>query len=230
MGKPNAGKSTLFNALLGYDRAIVTPIAGTTRDTVEERLNLGGVLLRLIDTAGLRDSDDQVEQLGVERSREALRRSELTLVVVDASRPRDEEEEELLRLAAQNGPTILVYNKEDLPSAAPLPQPPAGVETVTLSALTGDGIDQLELAIGRLFPHDPGLRPGALLTNARQAQAAAQARDCLTRAQLALQAGLSPDAVLTDVEDALQYLGQLTGRVVRDDITSQIFQRFCVGK
>ena len=82
----------------------------------------------------------------------------------------------------------------------------------------------------RLFPHDPGLRPGALLTNARQAQAAAQARDCLTRAQLALQAGLSPDAVLTDVEDALQYLGQLTGRVVRDDITSQIFQRFCVGK
>ena len=105
-----------------------------------------------------------------------------------------------------------------------------GVEMVTLSALTGDGIDQLELAIGRLFPHDPGLRPGALLTNARQAQAAAQARDCLTRAQLALQAGLSPDAVLTDVEDALQYLGQLTGRVVRDDITSQIFQRFCVGK
>ena len=230
VGKPNAGKSTLFNALLGYDRAIVTPIAGTTRDTVEERLNLGGALLRLIDTAGLRDSDDQVEQLGVERSREALRRSELTLVVVDASRPRDQEEEELLQLAARNGPTILVYNKEDLPSAAPLSAPPAGVETVTLSALTGDGIDQLELAIGRLFPHDPGLRPGALLTNARQAQAAAQARDCLTRAQLALQAGLSPDAVLTDVEDALQYLGQLTGRVVRDDITSQIFQRFCVGK
>lgn len=230
LGKPNAGKSSLLNALAGFDRVIVTDIAGTTRDTVEERLNLGGVLLRLIDTAGLRDSDDQVEQLGVERSREALRRSELTLVVVDASRPRDEEEEELLRLAAQNGPTILVYNKEDLPSAAPLPQPPAGVETVTLSALTGDGIDQLELAIGRLFPHDPGLRPGALLTNARQAQAAAQARDCLTRAQLALQAGLSPDAVLTDVEDALQYLGQLTGRVVRDDITSQIFQRFCVGK
>lgn len=230
VGKPNAGKSTLFNALLGYDRAIVTPIAGTTRDTVEERLNLGGILLRLIDTAGLRDSDDQVEQLGVERSREALRRSELTLVVVDASRPRDQEEEELLQLAAQNGPTILVYNKEDLPSTSPLPQPPAGVETVTLSALTGDGIDQLELAISRLFPQDPGLRPGTLLTNTRQAQAAAQARDCLARAQQALQAGLSPDAVLTDVEGALTHLGELTGRVVREDITSQIFQRFCVGK
>lgn len=230
VGKPNAGKSTLFNALLGYDRAIVTPIAGTTRDTVEERLNLGGILLRLIDTAGLRDSDDQVEQLGVERSREALRRSELTLVVVDASRPRDAEEEELLALASAHGPTILVYNKEDLPTAAPLPTPPTGVETVALSALTGDGLDQLELAIGRLFPQDTGLRPGTLLTNARQAQAAGQAQACLTRAQQALQAGLSPDAVLTDVEEALTYLGELTGRVVREDITSQIFQRFCVGK
>ena len=230
VGKPNAGKSTLFNALLGYDRAIVTPIAGTTRDTVEERLNLGGILLRLIDTAGLRDSADQVEQLGVERSREALRRSELTLVVVDASRPRDAEEEELLALAAAQGPTILVYNKEDLPTAAPLPVPPAGVETVALSALTGDGIDQLELAISRLFPQDTGLRPGTLLTNARQAQAAGQAQACLTRAQQALQAGLSPDAVLTDVEEALTHLGELTGRVVREDITSQIFQRFCVGK
>ena len=230
VGKPNAGKSTLFNALLGYDRAIVTPIAGTTRDTVEERLNLGGVLLRLIDTAGLRDSDDQVEQLGVERSREALRRSQLTLVVVDASRPRDAEEEELLALAAAQGPTILVYNKEDLPTAAPLPAPPMGVETVALSALSGDGIDQLELAIGHLFPQDTGLRPGTLLTNARQAQAAGQAQTCLTRAQQALQAGLSPDAVLTDVEEALTHLGELTGRVVREDITSQIFQRFCVGK
>ena len=123
-----------------------------------------------------------------------------------------------------------MYNKEDLPAAAPLPQPPAGVETVALSALTGDGLDQLELAISRLFPQDPGLRPGTLLTNARQAQAAGQARACLTRAQQALQAGMPPDAVLTDVEEALTYLGELTGRVVREDITSQIFQRFCVGK
>ncbi|OUN23513.1 hypothetical protein B5G37_08600 [Pseudoflavonifractor sp. An85] len=111
-----------------------------------------------------------------------------------------------------------------------MPAPPMGVETVALSALTGDGIDQLELAIGRLFPQDTGLRPGTLLTNARQAQAAGQAQTCLTRAQQALQAGLSPDAVLTDVEEALTHLGELTGRVVREDITSQIFQRFCVGK
>ena len=230
VGKPNAGKSTLFNALLGYDRAIVTPIAGTTRDTVEERLNLGGVLLRLIDTAGLRDSGDPVEQLGVERSRQALSRSELTLVVVDGTRQRDQEEKDLLAQAAAQGPTILVYNKEDLSPAPSLEEVPQGVVTVTLSALTGDGIDRLEPAIHNLFPHQEGLRPGSLLTNARQAEAAARAGRSVARAQAALEAGLPPDAVLTDVEEALTALGQLTGRVVREDITAEIFARFCVGK
>ena len=231
VGRPNAGKSTLFNALVGYDRAIVTPIPGTTRDTVEEKITLGNTLLRLIDTAGLRDSDDQVEQLGVERSRAALERSELTLVLVDGSQPWQDEDLELLRSAAAHGPTILVYTKADRPfprmAHPPIPQ---GVPFVALSALTGHGLEELEQAVASFFPADPGVRPGTLLTNARQAEAAGRARQAIARAAEALELDVSPDAVLTDVEEAMSALGELTGRTLREDITGRIFERFCVGK
>ena len=227
IGRPNAGKSTLFNALVGYDRAIVTPIAGTTRDTVEERLTLGNILLRLIDTAGLRDAEDTVEQLGVERSRAAVEQAELVLVVVDGSRPLTAEDEDALRLGLSAPHCIVVENKADLASASPLP---GEITPVRLSALTGDGLDELELAIEQLFPEDTGLRPGALLTNARQAEAAGRARASVSRAAEALALGLSPDAVLSDVEEALSALAELTGRLVRADVTARIFERFCVGK
>ncbi len=231
VGRPNAGKSTLFNALLGYDRAIVTPIPGTTRDTVEEKLTLGGTLLRLIDTAGLRDSEDAVEQLGVERSRAALARSELTLVLVDGSRPWVDEDLALLREAAAHGPTVLVYTKADLPATRMAHPPlPEGVPLVTLSGLTGQGMEELEAAVAAFFPEDSGVRAGELLTNARQAEAASRARDSVRRAAGALAMGLSPDAVLTDVEEAMTALGELTGRTLREDITGRIFERFCVGK
>ncbi len=232
IGRPNAGKSTLFNALLGYDRAIVTPIAGTTRDTVEERLNLGGILLRLIDTAGLHQADDQVEQLGMDRSRAAVAQAELVLVVLDGSRPLTQEDEAVLALGLAAPRCVVIFNKDDLPAPEKLQLPPLpdAVPVVRLSALTGDGVDQLELAMEQLFPEDPGVRPGALLTNARQAQAAGQARQAVARAARALEDGLSPDAVLTDVEQALTALGELTGRVVREDVTARIFERFCVGK
>ena len=230
IGRPNAGKSTLFNALLGYDRAIVTPIAGTTRDTVEERLNLGGILLRLIDTAGLRDTDDQVERLGVERSRAALEQAELVLAVVDGGKPLSAEDEEILTLALTAPHCIIIENKADLPGEAITLPIPSGTAVVRLSALTGDGLDELELTIQHLFPEDTGLRPGSLLTNARQVESANRARQSVERAAAALSAGLSPDAVLSDVEEALEALGELTGRLVRDDVTARIFERFCVGK
>ena len=230
IGRPNAGKSTLFNALLGYDRAIVTPIAGTTRDTVEERLNLGGILLRLIDTAGLRDTDDQVERLGVERSRAALTQAELVLAVVDSRSALSPEDEEILQLALGAPHCVIIENKADLPGEThPLPVP-EGTPVVRLSALTGDGLDALESAIAALFPEDTGLRPGTLLTNARQAEAAGRAQQSVERAAQALSCGLSPDAVLSDVEEALEALGELTGRSVREDVTARIFERFCVGK
>lgn len=232
VGRPNAGKSSLLNALLGYDRAIVTPIPGTTRDTIEERLRLGGVVLRLIDTAGLRDTDDQVEQLGVERSRSAVEGAELVLVVLDTHQHWSQEDEEALKLGLSAPRCIVVSNKTDLPADRPVPflDLPEGVPLVEVSALTGEGLDELELAIENLFAQDGGQPAGELLTNARQAEAASRASAALDRAAAALTGGVTPDAVLTDVEEALAALGELTGRVVREDIVSRIFQRFCVGK
>ena len=230
VGRPNVGKSTLLNALVGYERAIVTDIPGTTRDTVEERCVLGGVLLRLIDTAGLRDTADPVERMGVERSRRAMEEAGLILMVMDQSRPATEEEFDLLRQAMTIAPTVLIWNKGDLP---PAPVPVVGFElppTVELSAGTGAGLDALEQAVADLFPQGSEETEGSLLTNARQAEAAKRAVRAVERACDALEMGVTPDALLTDVEEALGALGELTGKTVREDITSRIFERFCVGK
>lgn len=233
VGRPNAGKSTLFNALVGYERAIVTPIPGTTRDTVEETVTLGQVRLRLIDTAGLRESGDAVERLGVERSRQAMERAELTLVLAGGDGPWLAEDEALLRAALAHGKTVLVRTKADLPAwgegwqevleggAAP---------AVTVCARTGEGLEALEAAVDALFPEPEGLEAGQLLTNLRQAQAAERAEQAVRRAAEGLAAGVTPDAVLLDVEAALSALGELTGRTVREDIVARVFERFCVGK
>ena len=232
VGRPNAGKSSLLNALVGYERAIVTNIPGTTRDTVEERAELGGVTLRLIDTAGLRRSDDPIEQLGVERSRKAMEEAELILLVADGAAEWTREDSELARTVADTGkPWVLVRSKADLEKRAVAADmsgadaPPA----VEVSAKTGQGLDRLAAAVGALFPRGQE-EYGQLLTNARQAEAAGRALAAVIRAQEALESGVTPDAMLTDVEDALSALGELTGQSVREDITDRIFARFCVGK
>ena len=230
VGKPNAGKSSLLNALLGYERAIVTDVPGTTRDTVEEKVELGGVLLRLIDTAGLRETADPVEKLGVARSRAALEGAELVLVLWDRSKPVDREDAQLLERAVAAAPTLLVWSKCDLPPApGPGLELPEGLSAVELSARTGGGLDKLEAAVAALFPGG-GEEAGSLLTNQRQADAARRALAAVERAQEGLALGLTPDAALSDVEEALSALGELTGRSVTGDVTDRIFSRFCVGK
>ena len=235
VGRPNAGKSSLLNALAGYDRAIVTDIPGTTRDTVEEAVTCGGVLLRLIDTAGIRDTADIVEQKGVERSRRAVETADLVLAVVDRSQPFTDEDSAVLDMAARQKHWILIGSKSDLPSA-PVPfltwqenqTPPAA--SVSLSSITGEGLDTLEAAVAALFPSGTPADAGSLLTNARQESAVRRSLEAVRRALSALNSGLTPDAVLTDAEEALEAVGELTGRTAKEEIIGAVFSRFCVGK
>lgn len=231
VGLPNAGKSSLLNALLGYDRAIVTDIPGTTRDTVEETCQLGRNLLRLTDTAGLRETGDAVERLGVARSRRAMEEAALILAVVDASREVTAEDVQLLREVEETGkPWIFVASKKDLVKGSRAIGIVGGgaPASVAVSAKTGEGLDALVREIGALFP--AGAEGEVFFTNARQAAAAREAVRCLGQAVKALEEGMPPDGPLSDVELAMAALGELTGRSVREDVVDRIFSRFCVGK
>ena len=227
VGRPNAGKSSLLNALLGYERAIVTDVPGTTRDTIEEKLRLGSLLLRLIDTAGIRETEDAVERLGVERSRRAMERASLVLAVIDGSGDVTGEDLELLHQAERCPKAVLVLTKADLERHVSLPE--TGLPIVTVSSVTGEGLEELERAIRALFPL-PQVPAGEILTNARQAEAVSRAKESVHAALEAMETGCTPDIVLTESETAMAALGELTGRNLREDVTARIFERFCVGK
>ncbi len=227
VGRPNAGKSSLLNALLGYERAIVTDIPGTTRDTIEEKLHIGSLLLRLTDTAGIRDARDAVERLGVERSRLAMKNAELVIVVLDGSAEPENEDLELLREAERSRRAVLVLSKSDL--GRWIAPPKTALPVVVLSSRTGEGISELERVIRSLFPL-PEVPAGEILTNARQAETISRARESLRAALNAMEEGLTPDIVLTESETAMAALGELSGKNIREDVTARIFSRFCVGK
>lgn len=227
VGRPNVGKSSLLNALVGYDRAIVTSVAGTTRDTIEEKLRLGGLTLRLVDTAGIHETADAVEQLGVERSRRALESAELVLAVVDGSSELTDGDIEIVRMAEAAPKAIVVISKLDISTS--LPEIDTALPVVCLSSLTGEGLELLEKAVAEQFPM-PVVPAGEILTNSRQADAVSRALEYMEAARQAMDAGMTPDIVLTETEGAMAALGELTGKTVREDVTERIFQRFCVGK
>lgn len=228
LGAPNAGKSSLLNALAGFDRVIVTDIPGTTRDAVEQTVTLGRHLLRLLDTAGIRDTSDTVEHLGVERSFQAAQSCQLAFFVVDGSKPLTPEDEAAMDAALLAPEAIAILNKQDLPCVIDPCELPFSY-VIPVSCTKQDGLDLLEQALDMVFD-DEAPCDGSILTNARQADAIAKSRASIEAALSSLRLGMTPDAVLVDVEAAMEALGEATGRVVREDITNRIFERFCVGK
>ena len=228
MGRPNVGKSSLLNALTGYERVIVTEIAGTTRDTVEESVMLGSTRLRLIDTAGIRETGDAIEAMGVARSRKALEDADLVLFVCDGSQPLTEEDREVIALCADRENAIALINKTDIGKAV-LPSDLPFMTVLKICAKTGEGLDMLSSVVEDMFA---GQAPcdGSILTNPRQYDAIRRSYAAMLSALQSLKLGLTPDAVLTDIEEAMEAMGEVTGATVREDITARIFERFCVGK
>ena len=228
VGRPNAGKSSLFNRLVERDRAIVTATPGTTRDLVTERISLAGIPLELVDTAGLREAHEEAEQIGISRSREALADAALVLIVLDATQPLNDEERSLLA-AVENRPAIIAINKCDLAASPAHPPELASVPAHRTSALTGEGIQPLRDQILALATGGAAPEPG-LLTNLRQHQAITTTLAALADAARANDESIPHEMILLDLYRALWALDSLTGQTTPDDILNLIFSTFCIGK
>ena len=233
VGRPNAGKSSLFNALLGEDRAIVTPTPGTTRDAVAERIDLGGIPVRLVDTAGVRDADG-IEALGVERTRREIEDADLVVFVADQSSPTNDEDLAVLALLADR-PHVFAWSKADLP-AADFSTCGLGLlayERIEVSAVTGAGLAELRKAILRSLVGGPAAGTNAaepLVTNRRHIDALARAQAAIAAARAAADAGEPGEIVAGEVRLALEALGEVTGEAAAPDLLERIFARFCIGK
>ena len=230
IGRPNSGKSTLFNALAGAERAIVTDEAGTTRDVLEQVISCGGAPIRILDTAGLRESDSKAERIGVERAKEAAKQAAAVVCVIDGSAPLSDEDREALALAAQSPRSALVVNKADLFGASALSAEAVLREyplttAFTLSAASGQ-VEPLSAWLAKLAPAPQEV----LVTSARQARLLEQASDDLHCALESAESGMTADAFLSDAERAVNTLGQITGETASADLAHEIFGRFCVGK
>lgn len=222
IGAPNVGKSSLLNMLLGYERAIVSSTAGTTRDTIEESVALGGLCLRLIDTAGLHESADAIERAGMERSRRAGAEADLVLEVADVTMPRV-----MLELPRSGARHLLLLNKCDQP---PHPDWEAETAAIRISCLAGSGRQELESAVQQLFLHDAAETDSLAAINTRHRHALRQALGFLAAARAALLAADSPELVDVDLRAALDSLGSITGRIDTEDILTRVFATFCLGK
>ncbi|MBA2526651.1 MAG: tRNA uridine-5-carboxymethylaminomethyl(34) synthesis GTPase MnmE [Pyrinomonadaceae bacterium] len=230
-GRPNVGKSSLFNMLLASERAIVTEVPGTTRDTLTERISLSGVPILLTDTAGLRDSMDRIEGMGVERTRQAMAEADLLVVVIDGSEDLLAEDLSVL-LQAKSARHIVAMNKSDVPSFDNLEKsrPSFGARAINVSAVTGFGLEALRAAILEPFGSVDLSHAGFLITDARHYDLLLRARAEVQSSLDLLQDGASEELVLIGLHNGLRYLGQITGETTTDEILSEIFATFCIGK
>jgi tRNA modification GTPase len=229
-GKPNVGKSSLLNTLLKEKRAIVTAVPGTTRDLIEEVVNINGLPVKLLDTAGIRDSEDHVEQEGVRLTLDRIPKADLVLFVVDNSSPFGDEDRAILDAIGRK-PCIVVRNKNDLPPRAELP-PEVSTATVAISTLAGSGIGELREAITAAFMHGKAVdsREFVAVSKARHRDSLLKARESLQRFVLSLQQGVNMELLPVDLREALDALGEVTGETTADDVLDRIFSSFCIGK
>lgn len=232
LGKPNAGKSSLLNFLVGEDRAIVTEIAGTTRDTLEEYISLHGISLRIIDTAGIRETEDVVEKIGVEKARQMAEKADLILYVVDSSQPLDKNDEEIMELL-RGRKSIVIYNKTDLASAVDMEslKQKTGSQVIPVSVVEETGIEELEKAIKEMFfQGEISFNDEVYITNARHKAALEEAEKSLEMVTDSIEAGMPEDFFSIDLMGAYEALGRILGESLGEDLVNEIFSRFCVGK
>lgn len=234
VGKPNAGKSSLLNALTGEERAIVTDIAGTTRDTLQESIQLDGICLNIVDTAGIRDTEDTVERIGVERSRQAMEDADLILYVADSSTPLDENDSEILqRIAGRR--VIVLLNKSDLKEETSAEELRAHLdpdqEVIPVSMVDGTGLQQFRDRIKDMFFHgNLSFNDEVYLTNVRQKNTLTLAWESIGQVLQSMENQMPEDFLTIDMMDAYQELGKMIGEAVEDDLVDEIFSEFCMGK
>ena len=232
LGKPNAGKSSLMNVLVGEDRAIVTDIAGTTRDILEEHIYLQGISLNVVDTAGIRSTSDVVEKIGVERAMGAARDADLIIYVVDGSRELDENDLQIMELIRERKAVVLL-NKSDLEPVVSLEEiaEKSGHRVISISAKEETGIDQLEEEIKSLFYEGKiDFNDQILITNVRHAEALREAYDSIRMVENSIESGMPEDFFSIDLMNAYEKLGLIVGEAVEDDLVNEIFSKFCMGK
>ena len=232
LGKPNAGKSSLLNFLVGEDRAIVTEIAGTTRDILEEYISLNGITLRVIDTAGIRETEDVVEKIGVGKAKQMAEDADLILYVVDSSLPLDDNDREIMELLTGRK-SIVIYNKTDLTAAVDIEElrTKTGSPVIPVSVVEETGISQLEDEIKRMFFHgELSFNDEVYITNARHKAALEEAKESLKLVKGSIEMGMPEDFFSIDLMNAYESLGRIVGESVGEDLVNEIFSKFCVGK
>lgn len=232
LGKPNAGKSSLLNFLVGEDRAIVTEIAGTTRDILEEYISLNGITLRVIDTAGIRETEDVVEKIGVGKAKQMAEDADLILYVVDSSLPLDDNDREIMELLTGRK-SIVIYNKTDLTAAVDIEElrTKTGSPVIPVSVVEETGISQLEDEIKRMFFHgELSFNDEVYITNARHKAALEETKESLKLVKGSIEMGMPEDFFSIDLMNAYESLGRIVGESVGEDLVNEIFSKFCVGK